>query len=143
MATITSANSVFTLIIPSLYPVPQVLKGYATDDAFTVDTVDVAETMMGVDGKMSAGFTPFVIPMAIALQADSPSIAVFDFWLGAMKVAKEVYPANGTILLPGTGRSYTLTNGILTKVKLLPDAKKVLQPVQYTITWEAINPALV
>lgn len=143
MATITSANSVFTLVLPTLYPVPQVLQGYATDDAFAADAVDWAEVMMGVDGKMSAGFTPNVTKMTISFQADSPSIQIFDFWLGAMKVAREVYPASGTIQLPSTGKSYTLTKGILTNAKPLPDAKKVLQPVQYGLTWERVDAALV
>ena len=143
MGTITSANSVFTLILPTLYPVPQVLQGYAADDAFAADAVDWAETVMGVDGKMSAGYTPNVTKMTISFQPDSASIQVFDFWLGAMKVAQEVYFASGTIQLPSVGKSYTLTNGVLTSAKPLPDAKKVLQPMQYGLTWESVNVALV
>ena len=32
MATITGANVVFTLTIPLVYPIPQQLQGFATDD---------------------------------------------------------------------------------------------------------------
>lgn len=142
MPTITSANSVFTLVVPSLFPVPQTLAGFATDDAFANEPVTMAETKMGVDGKMSSGFTPFMTPMTITLQADSASIALFDTWAGAMKVTKEVVTASASIALPGTGRSYTLTNGVLTKYPQLPGVKKLLEPVQYTITWESINPAV-
>lgn len=142
MASITSANAVLTIIVPGLYPVPQIIQGFATDDAFAVDSVDIAETMIGVDGRMSAGFTPFLSKMAISLQADSPSIALFDFWGGTMKVSKDIFFASGTLLLNSTGRAYAMTKGALTGFKPLPDGKKVLQPQTYVITWEQINPAL-
>jgi hypothetical protein len=143
MATITSANSVFTLWVPELYPIPQALQQFATDDAWTIDAVDTAEVMMGVDGHMSAGFTPFITRTTIALQADSTSIALFDYWLSQMEVMKEVLMAQGTLLLPGTGLSYVMTNGVLTSSKKFADGKKVLQPVQHTISWESVHPALV
>lgn len=139
MATITSANSVFKLNIPGLFPISQSLQGYATDDAFAAEAVDIAETMMGVDGKMSSGYTPFMTKMTIALQADSPSIFLFDTWIAAMKAAREVLPCNGAIFISGVSKAFTMTNGVLTNVKVLPDAKKVLQPQHYVITWESIN----
>lgn len=139
--TITSANSVFTLLIPQVFPAPVTLQGYAVDDAFDTETVETAEAIMGVDGRMSAGFTPFITPMSVHLQADSDSIALFDDWLGAMDQAQEVYFAQGTILLPSVGRAYAMTQGVLTNAKRIPDAKKVLQPVVYTIKWEVVVPA--
>ena len=141
MATITSANSTFHLAIPSIFPVPQRLEGYAVDDAFTTDSVESAEVQMGVDGKLSAGFTPFVVKMTIAFQADSPSIDLFDTWLNAMRSSKEVFRADGSIYLPAVKRLYTALNGYLTGGKVMPDSKKLLQPVQYNISWEAILPA--
>lgn len=139
MATITAANSIFNLNIPGLFPISQTLRGYATDDAFAVDQVDMAEVMMGVDGHMSAGFTPFPSPMTITFQADSPSIFLFDTWAAAQKQQREIIPANAAILLPATNKAYTLTNGVLTKANQLPDVKKVLGPQKYVITWESIN----
>lgn len=138
MSTITSANSVFTLVVLDVFPVPLNIQGYAADDAFTVDSVDASETMMGVDGIMSAGFVPFITPMTISLQADSPSISLFDAWLAAEAAAKEVFFANATITLPSVKKSYVLTKGALKKIKQFPDAKKVLQPVQYGIDWQSV-----
>lgn len=143
MTTITSANIVFALLVPDVFPVPQILEGFAVDDAFMTDNVDSAEVQMGVDGHLSAGFTPFPVKMTLALQANSPSILVFDTWFNAMKSAKEVFRADATILVSSTRKIYTCVNGYLTGGKMLADAKKVLQPVQYTITWERINPAAV
>ena len=54
----------------------------------------------------------------------------------------EVFYISGSISLPSTGESFALTRGILTNAKQIPDAQKVLQPVDYVITWERIDRSL-
>ena len=56
--------------------------------------------------------------------------------------AREVFYISGTIALPSTGESFTLTRGILTNAKQIPDAQKVLQPMDFVITWESVNRSL-
>ena len=141
-STITSANSVFTLVVAGLFPAPVQLKGYASDKAFTTEAVDLAEVQMGVDGRMTAGFVPNPVKQTITLQADSPSKDIFTAVIQAMKTAREVFYISGSISLPSTGESFALTRGILTNAKQIPDAQKVLQPVDYVITWEQINRSL-
>jgi hypothetical protein len=136
---ITSANSTFTLNVPDVFPTPQTIQGYATDDAFAIEEVDVAEIFMGVDGLMSGGFTPFVTPLRIALQADSPSIDTFQEWLAAMKSQRAILVATATIDIPSISKSYDFNIGMLNKVKQVPDAKKVLQPMLFTISWQDVN----
>lgn len=140
--TITSANSVFTIVVAGLFPAPVQLRGYASDKAFTTEAVDLAEVQMGVDGRMTAGFVPNPVKQTITLQADSPSKDIFTAVIQAMKTAREVFYISGTIALPSTGESFTLTRGILTNAKQIPDAQKVLQPMDFTVTWEAINRSL-
>ena len=140
--TITSANSVFTIVIPGLFPAPVQLQGYASDKAFTTEAIDLAEVQMGVDGRMTAGFTPNPTKQTVTLQADSPSKDIFTALIQAMKTAREVFYISGSIALPSTGESFTLTRGILTNTKQIPDAQKVLQPVDYVITWESVNRSL-
>ena len=140
--TITSANSVFTIVVPGLFPAPVQLRGYATDRAFTTEAVDLAEVQMGVDGRMTAGFVTNPVKQTITLQADSPSKDIFTALIQAMKTAREVYFVSGSIALPSTGEAFTLTRGILTNAKQIPDAQKVLQPVDYVITWESVNRSL-
>lgn len=140
--TITSANSVFTIVIPGLFPSPVQLYGYSSDKAFTTEAVDLAEVQMGVDGRMTAGYTPNPVKQTVTLQADSPSKSIFVVLIQAMKTAREIYYISGSIALPSTGESFALTRGILTNAKQIPDAQKVLQPVDYTITWESINRSL-
>ena len=141
-STITSANSVFTLVVAGLFPAPVQLKGYASDKAFTTEAVDLAEVQMGVDGRMTAGYVPNPVKQTITLQADSPSKDIFTAVIQAMKTAREVFYISGSIALPSTGEAFTLTRGILTNAKQIPDAQKVLQPVDYVITWESVNRSL-
>ncbi len=139
--TLTAANSVLLLSVRGLFDVPQRLQGFATEDIFSVDDVDMAETMMGVDGKMSAGYVPTVKKQTIMLQADSPSADFFDNWYQAMNAAKEVYFATGALSLPALGQKWVMTKGVMTTYNPVPAAKKVLQPRRFVITWEALTPS--
>lgn len=139
--TITSANSQFLLAIPGLYDVPQRLQGYMADAAFATDDVNPSENIMGVDGIMSSGYTPYMTPQSISLQADSESAIVFENWLIAMKAVRDIYFGYGTIILPGLGRIYTMTKGALSTAKAIPDAEKVLKGRTFKITWESVDPS--
>ncbi len=141
MATLTTANSALALQIAGLYPVPQTIQGYATDDAFMADDVDPVETQMGVDGHLSGGFTPYPTKLNITLQADSASNGIFDNWLAAQVAAKEVYIANATIIIQGTGEKYTFTKGFITSASPMAGSKKILQPRKFVITFESCTKA--
>jgi len=123
--------------------VPQQLKGYSAEKAWSTDNVDLAETQIGVDGRMTAGYTPNVVKQTISLQADSPSKQIFTSIARATKAARDIYYISGTIDLPSTGESFVCTRGVLQAVKPLPDAAKVLQPMEFMIVWESINPTLI
>lgn len=141
MKTITAANSVFNLIILPIYPVPQTLQGYSADAAFETDAVEPSEVVMGVDGIMSAGYVPVVTKQTIHLMPDSPSSDLFENWILAQKVAREIYYANAFISLPSIGRKYVLTQGVLSSVAQLPSARKVLQARAFVITWASVLPS--
>lgn len=143
MATLTSANSVLMLAVGGVYPVPQKIEGYATDDAFTFDAVQLAQVMMGVDGRMSGGYTPQPVVQTVSIQADSPSKTIFEVWLAAMKTARETFVANGTLSIPSTDRKYTLTRGFLTQAPPAPTARAILQPLTFQITWQDVSVSVV
>lgn len=138
---ITNANSVLMLSVTGLYSSPQQLQGYAADDVFDTEVIDAAETMMGIDGKLSAGFVFVPVDWSITLMADSDSNDIFDNWYAAMKAAKAPYFANATVLLPSVGKKWAMSNGVLSKYPPMPNGKKVLQPRKFTIRWEDISPA--
>jgi hypothetical protein len=142
MASITAASAIVMFTIPGIFVTPQQLQGFAADDVFDTDPLESAETMMGVDGKLSAGFVFVPTLHNYALQADSPSIFIFDTWWNAQQIAHEVFFANATVLLTSVGKKWAMTNGILSNYKPLPDAKKVLQPQRFRVTWESSLPAV-
>jgi hypothetical protein len=139
MGTITAANSVYMLAVTGLFPVPQLLQGYAADDAFSTEAVTPAEVVMGVDGRMSAGYTPYTTQQTITLMPDSPSILLFEFWLATQKAQGEVFRADAVISLPSIGQSYVMTYGVLTSITPIAGVKKVLQARAFTITWEGVS----
>lgn len=139
--TLTSANSIILLAVASLFIVPQQLQGFDVDDVVTTDPVSNAETRMGVDSRLSAGWVAMERKQTFALQADSLSCDLFDSWYATEQQIKEKLRANGTIQLPATGKSYAMFNGVLTQYSPIPTVKKILQPRQFVITWESIEQA--
>ena len=138
MTTLTSANSEFTLNIPGVFATPVVLQGYATDDAFGAEDVTPVEVKIGVDGRKSSGFTPYTVKVLIHLQADSPSISIFDIWNGAIQAAQDDLTCSGSIMSPSLNLAWTLNNGSLTRFKPKPDAKKIFEARTFEITFESV-----
>jgi len=141
MTTLTSANSKLAISIASVFPTPQPIQGFATDDAFDTDNVAPNETLMGVDGKLSGGYTPYPVKLKIVLQADSPSNAVFDTWRQAMDQATDSFPCDVTIVAPSLGKIFTFTRGFLTGDMPTPPGKKIFQPQTYEITFQNVSAA--
>lgn len=141
MTTLTDANSALTLSVPSVFAVPVPIEGYATDDAFDTENVAPNQAIMGIDGNLSAGHTPYPVKLKIILQADSPSNLYFDQWRQAEDGAFETYFGNVTIIAPGPGKIWTLSKGVLTGVVPTPPAKKIFQPQTYEITFQNVSAA--
>jgi len=141
MSDITSANAVFIITVPDLAIVHQV-QGFAADNAFDVDAVQIAINIMGVDGKKSSAYIPVLWAQNVHLQADSDSKLIFDL-IAQMSISNmRTYQITGTINLPSVGASFALSNGTVTDYKPLPDAKQYLQPMDFSIVWEAIRPTI-
>jgi hypothetical protein len=138
MSTLTSANATLAIAVAGIFSSPQVIQGYATDDAFDSESVAQSEVMMGVDGIMSAGkvFTPY--KMTIHLLPSSPSMSLFETWRNQQDAQVDVFRADGSITIPSIGRIYTLQKGFLTSAPAFPSAKKMLAPIAFEITWERI-----
>ena len=138
---ITAANAVVMLGVAGVFPIPQQLQGFAADDIFATETNEPVEILMGIDGIMSYGFVNVPVKWSISLQSDSPSNDVFDNWIAAQKTNQDAYPANATITLPSLGLKWVMTKGVITTYPPIPDAKKVLQPRKFTLTFESVDPA--
>lgn len=136
--TITAANSVYMLSIAGLFDQPQRLQGYAADAAFSTESVETVETVLGVDGNLSAGWLPVAYTQTMQIMPDSLSSLIFEEWHNAQQSAREVFSANATILLPATGRQYTLTRGFLKGYVPIPEAAKTLRARSFSIIWASI-----
>jgi hypothetical protein len=143
MSDITSANSIFAITVPGLFPTPIILSGYSADAAWNADNRASAEAQMGVDGRQTGGVIKNPVKQTVHFQADSPSVAVFEAIEQAQDITNTVFYLQATITLPGPGKVYSGVRGILTDVKPIPDAAKVLQPVEYVISWESLRSSII
>ena len=143
MASITSANAIIMLAVPGVFSSPVPLQQFAADDIFTNDAIQAAETAMGVDGYLAAGFVYAPVSWSVSLMADSPSNDFFDQWYQANKLAVDVFRANGTVQLPSLNKKFNMVNGALTSYRNMPDAAKTLRSRAFVITWQSVDPALI
>jgi hypothetical protein len=137
---LTDINSRLILSVPDVFAVPQIIQGYATDDAFASEEIDTAEVVLGVDGIMSSGYIPYIVPMLITLQANSASIPnTMEAWRSANAAAQSNYLGSVVLMIPSIGLQYQLVNGVLQRVTPFPQAKRILQPVRYRISFQSYS----
>ena len=141
MPSLTGATAAIQLSITNLFDNPQQIQGFAADDVFSTTPIKSVETLMGVDGIMSAGFVFVEIPQTFSVQADSDSASLFDDWFNAQQVAEDVYFANAVIYLKALGLKWTMTRGVLSSYAPIPDVKKLIQPRKFEITWNKMQPS--
>lgn len=142
---ITSANAKLSLTVRGSSGVivgPFTVEGYAQDASFAVETVDSAEAIMGVDGKMAAGYVPNITRFTISLMANSPSIALFEAWDNAQRVLGDILVADGALEAPSIGRTYALAKGVLTRLTRVPTGRKTFsEPQVFELAWESVTAA--
>ena len=137
MLDITSANAVVALSVENLFSVN--LENFSADSSFTTDTVQAAETRMGVDGHMAAGFTPAIKTVTINLEAGSPSHTFLQLLRQAQEVNLKPYKVQMVVSIPSIGKRYTLSNGVLQSYKDMPDGQTVLSPTQWVFHFESMS----
>jgi len=130
---ITSANASAVMTIEELYPNGLKLERFSTDAAIVADSQQVAETRMGVDGRMAAGVTPNIYPVTITLEANSPTATAFTTLYEAMSANKQLYVCNLTIKIPSIGKTYQFSNGVM------PALNKVLAPTTWVFHFESME----
>jgi hypothetical protein len=138
MSSISSANAILTLSIAGLFG-PTQIQQWASDEFYATDPIEATEVLMGIDGTLSGGFVWSAVPQTISLQANSTSRYFFETWWGAQKQIQDAYPANGLLILPGPNTKYTLVNGFMTTIDVMPSAGKILRPRKYRIMWNTVQ----
>ena len=138
--TLTVANSVIMMTCEALYTSPTQLQGYAADDAFEVDAVENGEYSMGIDGRLSAGFVYNPIQMTLTIQADSPSLPIFENIWNYEVTNRTKLEHNWTITTTANGRRYNLTTGFMRSYKA-PAGKRILQPAIIQLSFARQSPS--
>lgn len=136
MNNITSANATAYMVVKELYPAGFALNNFATDQAIDEAEDTVAETRMGVDGYMAAGYVPSIKAVTITFEATSPSVEYLNNLYLASQKNRRTYECTLVINVPSTGKVYTYSYGVLKTAKPLPALKTVLDPVSYAFDFE-------
>lgn len=138
--TLTSANCTFLLTVSPIFPAAVKISGFSADDITDMDAITPKESVMGIDGRLSAGYVPVPITQNIMLQADSLSNDFFDGWANYERSTRETYFAQGSLIVPATEKVYVLTRGVLTNFAPIPALRRTLQPRRFSIVWQGVIP---
>lgn len=138
---ITSSNAVIIYKDNVMAQAGIALKKFATDQSLTSDEVAIAETRMGVDGKIASGYVPNIIPVTIMFEADSPSWRIIEQSLNIARQAKRTVDCELIVTVPALGKTYTYRNGVVKSLTNLA-MKKVLDPITLKMDFEEVISSL-
>lgn len=139
MNNITSANATAYMVVKDLYPAGFPLNNFSTDQAIDQAEDTIAETRMGVDGYMAAGYTPSIKAVTLQFEAASPSVQFLNNLYLASQKNRRTYETTLVINVPAVGKVYTYTGGVLKTGKALPALKRTLDPVSYGFDFEKMT----
>jgi hypothetical protein len=135
--TLTAADAILMMTVDTIYPAPFRIKGFAADDVTNMDAVDNAETSMGVDGRLSAGFVfrPLARPSRCKPTAKRTTFSRRGRSMNARRAASisRARPSGHCHRAPVYLRARRAA-------VLHPDPRRAitLQPRSYVIEWESV-----
>lgn len=139
---ITSANAALVLLVDELFPAGVPLEQFATDQSYSMDAVTVSKTQMGVDGRLTAAFTPSLKTVTVKLEASSPSYLVMEQLYQAMEYRKRLYHCTLVARVPSIHRVITWTDGVLKSGTPVAAAGPTLGPTTWKFEFALINLAV-
>lgn len=139
MDNITSANSIIVLTCDELFPAGVQLDHFSADQSITQADEQIANTRMGVDGHMSAGWIPSIKTVTITVEPTSDAATVFDTIYSASAQSRSPYKIGLTVNIPALGKVITYKGGTLKNWKKLPDHKDVLDPIPAVMDFETVE----
>lgn len=136
---ITSADATLILTCEELYPNGVQIEGFSTDQIIGGEDITIAETRMGVDGRLSAGYTPTAKNVTISLEASSPSLEVMQNIYQYMESTKSQPECSLTLTIPSRNQTVSYTQGCMTRARPVPDVKKLLDPTTWGFSFAKIK----
>jgi hypothetical protein len=137
---ISSANAVIMFTAGVVFPQPYQLQQFSADNVLGSDPIAAAETQMGVDGKLTAGFINTPTRQTYYLMADSPSTYFFDQLYFQEKSQQDKIPIFGSIIFPAVKKRWAMVKGFLVEYPPVPRAGKTLKELEYIVLWESALP---
>ena len=137
---ITSATAKVKLFC-TLTPAGLSFERYAADSAWSKETNTVIESRMGVDGKISFGYTPSVKTVNFEFQPDSPTLERLAYIIQTQNTTMKPIVCQVLIDLGSIERSFYLVNACITTGDILPAGGRVLEPVTISLSYESIESA--
>ncbi|MGJ8524342.1 hypothetical protein LMG33818_000050 [Halomonadaceae bacterium LMG 33818] len=137
--TITSADVVARITVTNLFPSGFTIQGFAADNIYDVDALTLAETVMGVDGKLSAGAVRNSINQTWHIMPDSETYERIRDWAQRSRTDTAVYRCNLEVTFRSSGQKFVHTNGVLLRSNVMPSAARTLRPIDFVIQWESIT----
>lgn len=135
---ITSATAKIKLI-SAVTPAGVNFEQYSADNAWGKEVAKVIESRMGVDGKISFGYTPAVRSASFTFQPNSPTLDALQRIVSTQNTAMKPIVCQLVISLGSVDKSFMLNNACITNGDLLPAGAKVLEPVEVNIEYESIE----
>ncbi len=136
---ITAANATVIIVVDDLFPAGFKLEQFSTDLMVSASDDTYAETRMGVDLQMVAGYIDTIKTVGITLEASSPSVTYMDMLIKASRSNKKVYWLTMIVNIPALNKTFIYSNGVLKAGKLMSDVKRVLDPISYQFDFEKIS----
>ena len=136
---ITSADAKAVLTVEDLYPQGIELQQFSTDAAAVADAIQTAETRMGVDGYMAAGYTPNIKVVTVTLEANSESRFALNRLYEATENNRKPYLCSLTIKINATGETYKYSVGVLQSAGGMPGLNRVLAPTSWVFHFERLE----
>lgn len=136
---LTSADATLILTCEELYPNGVQIEGFSSDSILTSEDLQVADTRMGVDGRLSAGYTPMVKNVTISLEASSPSLEVMQNIWQYMQSTLSQPECSLTVSIPSLGQTVQYTQGCMTKGRPVPDLKTLLDATTWQFAFAKIK----
>ena len=136
---ITSSDSVLIMIVQDLYPAGIKLEKFSADNIITNESRQSAETRIGVDGKIAAGWIPAIKTVTINLEADSPSLEFIENIIAKQDLNKKLFEISLDITIPSVSKVYSFKKGYIHDVSDMSNLANVLDPREFTIHFESVE----
>jgi hypothetical protein len=136
---VTSANAIATMVVGDVWPSGFILQNWATDAFMEVADETLAETRIGIDGGMAAGYVPSIKIVTLSVESFSTSAQKIDFVAARARQEMAVFDVTLVVTIPALRQIWTYSGGVLKTLNPTPGLKKTIDVRKFVFEFESIN----